>query len=345
MPGSITASKTHGQYFIAIGKQGIHSFIMLGLINAEGKPQLLARVGKTNIVDPDFKNTLKTIYKEITHHTLSILSDEGVSRSKENPTEISYQAYDIHYEQYKEFLELIQYIQKSQNKDLNINPTEITCYIPQDEDEGDQVTFELGTLSSCHFYKQKENSLQTLGLIAAGAQQLHIYNTCRTTALNMMHYVLGFKPDVSGHFLSAPKYKTTLRYGAPDAGSFFVLPPPPTAYLDHSTTQQKVLDKLYRRLEAIPLKKSTASETREKFSELKKIYLDIAGKNQLSANELLAAIAVQENSPLFVRRAPGFLSHFINRTFSTKRLFGELRKNLEREKDSDVAVTPKSEPK
>lgn len=84
---TITLNKKD-EYFISIAKQGIHSFMMLGVIK-DGQPKLLARVGKTNDIDPDYSSQFAITKKAITTKTLSRIADEGLSRKKGSIADIS----------------------------------------------------------------------------------------------------------------------------------------------------------------------------------------------------------------------------------------------------------------
>ncbi len=63
------------EFFLSIAKQGIHSFMMLGVVN-DGAPQLLARVGKTNDIDPDFGRQGTMLQKALGDGTLARLAKE-----------------------------------------------------------------------------------------------------------------------------------------------------------------------------------------------------------------------------------------------------------------------------
>ena len=85
------------EFFISVTKQGIHNFIMLGVMN-KGAPKLLARVGKTDNIDPDFKEVIKMLRKAVGQGTLARLADEGISRPLKNTVDITYQAYAVNFE-------------------------------------------------------------------------------------------------------------------------------------------------------------------------------------------------------------------------------------------------------
>ena len=107
MPGSIVLSKKN-EYFLSIAKQGMHSFMMLGVVK-DGKPTLLARVGKSADVD-----IAPSIRKLMFSGVLARITDEDISRREDHVVNINYQAYAINYDQLKEFLGIIAVIEKKQ---------------------------------------------------------------------------------------------------------------------------------------------------------------------------------------------------------------------------------------
>ena len=318
------------EYFISIAKQGPHSFMMLGVLK-DGSPQLLARVGKTNDIDPSADSAIDMTLKALGQGTLARISDEGISRKEGIKADISYQAYSINYNQVKEYLGLIAAVEKKQLAESNIqqgiinkyrkvykwedanevilDDAAIRAYVPIESSTADEVTFAHKKLSDCTFLTNNELDAQKQ-TIATKAQQIHVFNTCRNTALNMVEAILGFMTKVSQHFFISPRYQTQLIAGQPDKNSFYILPSPPNVFKDKLSDRQfKILNKLYQRMEEIPLANANTPQTRAKFDALKATYKDIAGTNNLSANELLSKIQEHEEknkAALFEKRSPNF---------------------------------------
>ncbi|BCA95725.1 hypothetical protein TUM19329_20860 [Legionella antarctica] len=359
MTDSITMSKKD-EYFVSIVKQDIHSFMMLGVMH-NGSPKLLARVGKTNDIDPDFGKTVLMTGKAISFGTLSRITDEGLWRSKDSVAVINYQAYAINYEQFKQFLELTAEIEKKQlvNPDISAgilrvyrknHPNEevtdkkimedeaIKCYVPVSEEaDNDEVRFELKALKDCNFTVSDQAKVEK---ISKEVQEIHISNTCRTSALNIVEVVLGFATDVSKYFFVSPKYKTLLIAGQPDKESFYIFPPPPNVFKESSDQQHRILSKLYKRMEEIPLSNPEDPKTRAKFDAIKTMYNDIAGQNTLTATQLLGSIMkyeAEKSQALFEKRSPGFFSNLFSLSSSTERLFKSIKSELEKEKASEKA--------
>lgn len=340
---TITLNKKD-EYFISIAKQGIHSSMMLGIVK-DGQPKLLARVGKTNDIDPDCSSQFAMIKKAITTKTLSRIADEGLSRKEGSIADISYQAYAINYEQVKEFLGMIAEIEQRQIKNPEIvkgiqreygsdgiEEEAIECFVPVEEGES-VVKFELKKLKECEFLTTEEIKAKTSSEIASGVQQIHLNNTCRTSSKNIVEAILGFATDVSSYFFIAPKHQSKLIAGEPQKESFYVLPPPPNCAKNVSKEQEEALKKIYKRLEEIPKLNPESAETRKKFDALKSMYKDIAGENHLSAKALFGKILEHEDknqNSLFEKRSPNFLSNLFSLSSSTKRMFDDMENGLKK---------------
>jgi hypothetical protein len=345
---SLSLSKQN-EYFIAIAKQEMHSFLMLGVMIGD-TPTLLARVGKLGIEDPDSDNPCYTISKILCSGNLARLADEGINRGENHVRSISYQAYSINYEQVEEFLILIAQVEQKQlknkqlkNQMLRIYGVEaeefkrMHCYIPVTVSEDGSVKFEYKKLCESEF------SREGLGYseIADDAQILHLGNNCRTTALNIFETILGFVTDVSRYFFFSLRYQCNLLKGQPEKERFYILPPPPTACEKQlSDKQRMVLGKIYERLEQVPLLDSDSVETRAKFVALKDAYKEIAGQNNLSAEQLLQKILQHEQKKgkeLFAKRSPWLLSRFFALPSTTEKMFKEIERDLQGNQDLGYA--------
>lgn len=345
--------KSTSEFFIAVAAQGIHSFMMLGVMDRDNFPRLLARVGKTNDIDPtrqidgSITREFATIVKEIGKKgALARIGGEWLDYQ----ADIHYQAYAVDFRQAKEFLALIHSIEQKHIADPIIGPAieladvrnrRIECYIPTSVTDG-KVTFTYKALETAADPTFGEPIRPANPDLIARAQQIKVGNTCRTTSLNVAECILGFKPDVSEFFLFKPKYQTKLIIGGLEEDTFYILPPPPEAY-NHGSNLSKhqisVLKKLYERLEDIPKIQPGDRKTRVKFNKLKIMYNDIAGNNNLSVNALLGKIAQHENGSehdLFDKRAPNFFSWLFRRISTTERFFRSMKKELEPLKESDL---------
>lgn len=354
----IIVSKNN-EFFIALGKKGIHSFLMLGVIK-NGIPQLLTRVGKFGLKVSIAEVLAKSLYNGL----LSRIEEESIYLNKSN-IPIQYQAYSITYEQTKEFLSLIAEVERRQIQNPAINEAlikncknpktkerilnkRINSYVPFNTDYDDEIVFEWNELQGCYEFEGcdleqlAENKYSTS--ILNSSQYLDESNTCRTTSLNIIEALLGFVTGISKYFFIAPKYQTTLVDGQPNKDTFYVMPPPPIAYVlpaspkgekkEYSPKQLQILDKLYQQMEKMPFLSPDSPATRAKFNALKATYLDIAGTNKLSAGHLMLAITEHiktKGDALFTHRKPNFFSNLFSLSSSTQKLFNEITSDLQTE--------------
>lgn len=338
------------QFFMSIAKEGQHSFVMLGVIQ-DDKPILLAKVGKGNLIDRSFGTSCRSqcsmFGKVIGTHTDASLQDEGISTTRQFSSKISYQAYDITYEQYLDFLAMTKAIHLDQlehykdREDIKDKPYSqlsfpekgvrklqqgISCYMPLSSNVDDEVASESEVLSDEYPQKltleyKNITQLQTvprqeLGqhqTIIDGAKELKFSNTCRTTARSLLNYTLGYQSKVPALYACGLDYQTTLVNNQLATNTFYTLPAPPNCF-DVPSTQRKILQKLYQRLEELPKKAPQLESTRSKYDQIKKMYIDIAGKPNIGLTEMLDKVTTHRatNHELFnQKRNQGLLSKFI----------------------------------
>lgn len=334
MPSDIVVDEK-SEFFITIVKEGIHSFIMLGVV-VDGKPLPLARVGKGNLIDKSFGTGLGsqlTMFKKVvTSGTDASLMDEGVDTDESFVSDVSYQAYAITFKQYLDFLVITREIQQAQRQYYqdriqndsgevysNLSYPEkgvrklilgIKCYVPIQQDEG-KITFQYKPIDTFACSAHGEQAVRK-GIIQ-DASVLHSSNTCRTTARSLLNYTLNSSPHVPALFAVGLAYQTKLVGSKPTATSFYILPPPPLAFTV-SSSQMKTLKMLYKKLENLPKTEPTSPITKGKFDELKKLYQQIAGESNLSLTVLLDKITVHRamHNELFdVHRGQGLVSRFL----------------------------------
>lgn len=339
MPDKVYSAQA--EYFVAIAKQDYHTFLMLGVVD-EGVPQLFTRVGKKNIdVNTNHSSdTLKKFLFDSDYKILGKMDDEGIMREPICEETISYQAYSLSFNQLKEFLALIAAIDKKQlentqiaeyikkylrrhdlQTDEEILSNQAICgYVPVDETNEQAVRFAFKKLTDCNFSTEK-----AIDNVVEGAQYLRGDNTCRKTAIDMVEAILDFTTDVPRSFLFEPKFATTLKLGVPDKDNFYILPPPADITPDE---RGDTLSKLYKRMEEIPLLRSSCKTTRAKFNAVKKMYNDIAGINNESLEDLLLRIEEHETSnrnALYEKR--GIFCRFFGPS-TTENVVEDIKSNL-----------------
>ena len=259
------------EFFIALGKTGIHSFVMLGVMQA-GEPKLLARVGKTNRVDKDIESPCKVTAKALFSHTDSELQNEKL----ELTNNISYSAYAINYAHYQQFIKLTSLAQGSKG---------LKCYQTVREDDDTYVmSFDLLAQPELANASEREQA------IVQRTKNLHVTNTCRNTAIDLVEYTQGtpLSGNVSHTFFRDLPLSAVFNSGKPDR-HFYVLPLPPAA---HEADQEKmvILTKIYKRMEQLLQKDPYGQNTIEKFKALKMLYQQQAGVPNGNIVEALASI-------------------------------------------------------
>ncbi|KTD67871.1 hypothetical protein Lste_1029 [Legionella steelei] len=368
-PDKLKINKKTDHFFISINKRkgDVHSFVMLGIYDPKKNKvqRVLCRVGKwgdSGIDEPDYADSMTFICNALFFSNKSKLGDEGVWREGAELQPMSYQAYDISYEQYLEFVQILESIQTDKNTfgcykpGIKENPQKTaqdhTTEQPQVEDSGSLSPSEPATLVSSE--PQDENpDLVTLTYsiqrvfpsrdvrkVQESVNGLNIHNTCRHSAIRLVeevqHAPVGSM--VSSCFLWGLPYETYLDHGKPSENvPFYALPAPPTTFAHLDEIKLNVLKKLYTRMEEMLCLEPDSPDTQDKFATLRDKYLDLAGpKNDLSLDALLEDIhtwKVTNKSTLEVLREKYLWDYlpFFKRTSSTMKLVSELENDLETE--------------
>lgn len=280
----ITFNKGKDKLFIAICKKGGHSFVMLGVYDKNNKVNhVLCRVGK--LFAPDKRpeesgcfSSIGRLWQALFGEAKAKLYDEGVFREKFSPTPISYQAYELSYGQYKEFIQLLEGLQTEDNQFNVFKPV---------EENGSDVTLKL---TSQPVLEARAN----IEVLKSNTCTLSIDNNCRHSAIKMIEEATHtpLPSLVSTHYVTDLPYTTQLEYGSPSQDvPFYVLPTPPTAYPELSPHKRKILSELYEHMEHMLLIAPHSIPTQRKFQCLKDYYIEMAGpKKDLSLSDLLLDI-------------------------------------------------------
>lgn len=289
------------EFFISLGKDGVHSFIMVGVIQ-DGKPILLGRVGKQNSIEGisigEF--ALKGIFAqneaELRNESLRVGGD------------ISYSAYAINYNQYLQFTELLSLAQRN---------SQIECYVP------DRVNNNTVIMAKKALLKQSlGNADQQEQTIVEHSHAISVNNTCRHTAIDLIEYTQGIPhltDNVSRTFFRDLPLTANFSYGKPDE-HFYVLPLPPSAYKNEHDNKNKivVLTKIFQRMEDLLKTDPYSDITIQKFDALKKLYCQQANIPSDNLDDALNAINQwkNENNKIINRlRDQGFFARrFVSRS-------------------------------
>lgn len=325
---TISIDPYRDKFFISINTQGFHSFIMLGIYQ-QNKDQnqvqhVLCRVGKfakINKNDSECIKSSKFICQALFTSYPAELHDEEVYRESGRARPINYQAYDITYTQYLEFVSILASLQTNDNS--------FCCFQPEDNKENtNKVLFKYKIVTS------KEQKQVTE--IENSAHGLCITNTCRHTAIKLVEETrhAPISSSVSSLFFRDLPCKTYLRHGKPTANiPFYVMPIPPVEYKHLDAKSRQILEKLYKRMECLPLIASENLETQDKFDCLKDLYNQIARpRKDLSIDDLLSCIHQwkKQNLPLIssLRQYTLLDLFWSNRQSATQKLVQEIEKDL-----------------
>lgn len=342
---------------MAIANKNGHSFLLLGVIDENGIAKTLARIGKRTDIDKDSENFYMHV-KPIFQKTDARVTNEAMNRKKSES--ISYQAYNISLEQYKQFLEMIAQIEddlkshyKNKGDSVDHKAKEdldagIMCYVPDDQ-PGDKVTFSFKEIAGLtpEYTKSEEDEWENvvikpdLNVVSLSNETNHLTlsNNCRTFARSIMEQIIGVGKKISGFFLSDLNYRTKLVNSQPDNQTFYVLPPLPACSENASDTKVRfILEKLYAKLENIPKMESSSEKTRKKFDAIKSLYKKIAGNfNQPTAEQLLTEIQkhYEDNKNSLQSHRKNGLAQFFGLATDTEKLFKHVIKTLEKDKAAE----------
>ncbi|WED43459.1 hypothetical protein [Legionella cardiaca] len=345
--------KKNDEFFISIAKdEGVHSFILLGVKNETGV-HLLARVGKVGVAT---EFGCKILCKAAFSSTPAQLIDEKIDRETENRTNISYAAYAINYQQYLDFIALLQHIQDENLLDTSVQHLPFTCFKPVQE-KGGLVTLQQTSEKTAltHELAPREESAE----VSKEVHSLGLTNTCRHSALSLLKYVCRDEQvphDLSSAFFRNLPLQTSLvaddgeefvvsRRGTtakrsfvhPDGKQpFYILPLPPSAFKEQSPAKVKVLTELYQQMESMLKTASQLPETEKKFNLLKELYNDKAGKNTESMSDLLASIKSWRSlhsAEIKVLRVTYFFDRFFKRQSATEKMLERCTTLLEKSQE------------
>ncbi|QMT60640.1 protein kinase family protein [Legionella sp. PC997] len=301
---------------------------VLQIINSNG--------GHVQTINADYFRQMGFLCNSLFFKNRGQLTDEGIFRKKIQRDRISYQAYDISYEQYLEFVSILESLRAH---------NEFEYYKP-DSTSGDEVTLKLTSTKIESSPDVKPIPNDRLNKIKASISELHIGNTCRHSAIALLETIRHAPVSslVSSIFFMDLPCETVLEYGKPCKRiPYYVLPPPPVTIDESNNTKKKVITMLYSRMENMLLLEPNSSSTQKKFLRLKELYLDIVGPSKSSSIEqLLIYIRTwkdQNKGDLQVLRKTYFWDDlpFIKRQSSTMKLINQLEEELQKNKTPELS--------
>ncbi len=324
----------NSEFFISLCKYDNHSFVTLGFMDKDDRPEILAQVGKFG--DYKYNETIKNsnqLYaffylnllaiKLLFYHIDAVFTDEPTFKRKTKITPKfrkynSYQAYSITSSQYHDFLSLIDGIVPkicAYRSDPTVPNT--MKYGPNNNENGSdaQVDFDLQT--SC--------------------AQLSITNTCRHTAILLLEHVLDIQklPDSTSRLffqdlaVSCPNMHRTYYYRWP-------IPPKKN---DYGHKQYAILSKIYKQMEHLVEKDPNGEATINKFKALKELYSEqhaiFSNKTPSETQDSLGTALnnilewkINKMSVIEVLREQSFFGKIFNRTASTVTMVDDIERML-----------------
>jgi hypothetical protein len=321
---TININKKTDRFFIAIAKSEVHSFVFLGVYNQFKVNNLLSRVGKVFDNSKNDDNCIDECVRPLYLLSGGIaaqLMDEGIFRKKRPRVAVNYQAYDIRYEQYLEYLAIL--------SNLSTKDNAFYCYQPHEESE-EQIILKFAKVPC------QASSDVNVDQLKQSVASLNLGNTCRHSAIALVEAVQK-EPvsSVSTYFFYDLPYKTEFLQGQLSSSvPFYVLPVPPSAYVGLGEKKERILKQLYERMERLPLIDPNNQKTMDKFSRLKELYNDIAGpQKDLSLDELLTNIQTWKSRNIDVLdslREKYIWDFFFKRTSATMLLVNEIESELKK---------------
>lgn len=321
----VTIDKKTTRFFVALAKVDMHSFIMVGVYENNTFKHLFCRMGKSahgekaKFFCADEVNASHFICQALFSNVKAGLNDEGVFRKKKMSTSISYEAYDITYAHYLEFLHTLSALQTPDNT--------FFCYQPVSETD-DSVILEHGKVSQVSVSK----NIDPLKECVAG---LNISNTCRHTAIALVENIqqASVSSSVPLFFGNNFACTTVMEYGVPvESIPFYVLPLSPATYPDLDPNKKWIIEKLYRRMEQMLLLQGHAQETQDKLNCLKNLYEELVGpQKDLLLDELLTSIHTWKEknyTTLATLRQKFVWDFFLKRTAATELMVEEIETEI-----------------
>lgn len=307
------------RFFISINMKGAHSFVMCGVYRGHKVEHMLCRVGKFGLPNgsKSYADSFQSVCKALFSTVKGTLVDEGLRGNGA----ISYQAYEITYDQYVEFAHLLESLQPKQGPFLFYKPL---------EKKGQVVTLQLTRRDVFSTHQEQHELKQQMSTLNA------FHNSCRHTAIQLVQQVpkVPVQTFISSQFFYQLPYSTTLCKGKPtEKVPFYVLPVPPAAVVGIEGPKRVILEKLYVRMEAMAQLAPEAKETIKKFEALKTLYLNIAGpQKESSFLQLLQSIQSwrEQNKPILeTLRQTFFWDNFVVRQSKTMKLVEEIEQCLQ----------------
>jgi hypothetical protein len=281
----------NAQFFVAICKEGEHSWITLGALNPEtGVNHTLAYFGKRLAYAKHYQcaGRCKTMFSTVP----GVLTRDYKFKNAFNhdqPLDFEYKAFAISWGNYLEFARQMKGLVKDKYADHDDKTKEYhknELYFPNKENPNqfDFISIE-----------KVDGELKTS--IDSNVERLGTSDNCRHTVLSLLKKFLQhgerFAKGISTFAYQALPYKAIYKQDQ-IIGNFFILPTPPSKD-DGDEKLYKIRVRLFERLEKIPTLKQADQATWDKFNAVKSLYESLAPSKQQSLAEALGTITNWES--------------------------------------------------
>lgn len=323
----------NAEFFVALAKRGVHTFVMLGVMDEKNKPHVLTVIGKKI----EEGNSCPSLIQVLLGAKALFSGDrEGGKELQGFSHSVSYAAYAISYEQYLQSLDLMNEMSPEKNHSF-YQPLETV------EKGGETRRFRYQPLK--HKEKEKEEKRKK---IIDKSHHLSPLNTCRHTGAEVVEYIKDspLPSDISRVFFRALPLKATFEKGTTTPlkdkngavvsnNYFYVFPPPPTLFSDCQARKEKmaILITIYKRMEELIQKDPHGQNTRDKFDALKELYISQTElfEKKKSFSDVLTSVAqwtVENKAVISELRAQGFFGGIFTKKSSTLKMAEQLEKRL-----------------
>lgn len=303
----LTLNKDENEFFVAICKQGFHSFLVFGARDKTTKVnRVLARIGKVCDRDNPDTSVLNAGFNFLFSEANARLESEMVISESNNQalisseSTISYKAYSINIEHYRSFLEML-------TKSNRFTDDDSLCAYQVTAEDDASLTFEFERITSSAM--DRGVSLKVDVDEHLGTKNVRMGNSCRHTALSLLELGFGsrfYDVDMISNYSNFTRpfpYQTKFsriffmenerrKYVANKMGDDLLLFPLPPSPFKSDVNEQShlILKKIFKQLHAVTSKHLDNDVTYKKFYLIKTLYQTVDALKDKPIEETFDAI-------------------------------------------------------
>lgn len=271
------------EFFIAICKRSIHSYVTLGVRNGNDV-FVLASLGK---VGSAAASPCGLMFWGVPAH---IRNENYMFGQNPKHKDVKYKAYAI---QYKHYLDFIGYMKSLPvfNRTYGTSDNLLGAYCPTPEDPN-TLRWDL--------FQHVEPEAQVASATDINSHAgLNLSNTCRHSAIHLAQEAIHQRElgrGISSLFFRSPPLNAVFVDGKLNKQPhyFYILPLPPTAFASLPATELNIVSKLYRRLDEMVLIEHQSALTHQKFERMKELYNQLTSKQQVTISDIMNGIEAWE---------------------------------------------------